>query len=116
MPQAPEEQAPEMRLTLDIDGRDRGWYAWGVYYMLKYSGEFKSVEIRRTRRGYHVIARGSGLSEHEIMLLRMALGDDSLRVAIDSVKHPLQPRQVLWRRKNGYEVRVLEVSECGEGL
>jgi hypothetical protein len=108
---AQEQEEEMMRLTLDIDGRSRGWYAWGLYYMLKSSGEFSKVEIRRTRRGYHVIAWGSGLSEHEVTLLRMALGDDMLRVAIDSVKHPLQPKQVLWRKKNDWEVETLEISE-----
>jgi hypothetical protein len=101
-----------MRLTLDIDGKDRGWYAWGLFYSLRDSGEFKRVELRRTRRGYHIVAWGSGMSEFEVMLLRMSLGDDALRVAIDSVKHPLQPKQVLWRKKNGFEVETLAVAEC----
>jgi len=103
-----------LRVTVDIDGNNRGWYAWGIYYFLKDSGEFRKVEIRKTRRGYHVVAWGSGLSEYEALLFRMSLGDDALRVAIDSVKHPLQPKQVLWRKKNGYEVKVLDCWN-GEG-
>jgi hypothetical protein len=101
-----------VRLTLDIDGRGRGWYAWALFYSLRDSGEFTKVELRKTRRGYHVIGWGTGMSETEIALLRMALGDDALRVAIDNVKHPLQPRQVLWRRKNGWEAETLAVAKC----
>lgn len=101
-----------MRLTLDIDGDDRGWYAWGIYHMLRCSGEFRRVEIWKTRKGYHVVAYGSDLTEHQINLLRAALGDDKLRLAIDMAKHPLQPKQVLWNVKNGSRAVLLEASEC----
>lgn len=97
-----------MRLTLDIDGKNRGWWAWGIYYMLRDSGEFSRVELRRTRHGYHIVASGSGMSTYEIDTLRMSLGDDPLRVAIDMVKHPLQPRQVLWKVKNNRQVETLD--------
>jgi hypothetical protein len=107
-----EKQVEKMRLTLDIDGGCRGWYAWALFYSLRDSGEFTRVELRRTRRGYHVIGWGTGMSEMEVTLLRMTLGDDALRVAIDSVKHPLQPKQVLWRRKNGWEAETIAVAEC----
>jgi hypothetical protein len=108
-----------MRLTLDIDGEKRAWWAWGIYYMLREMGRsknlFTKVEIRKTRKGYHVVAAGTGLTEMEILILRMTLGDDALRTAIDSIKHPLQPKQVLWIRKNGYEVEVLERWENESG-
>jgi len=100
-----------MRVTVDIDGKDRGWWAWSVYYMLRdyFKGVFSRVEIYKTRRGYHVVGYGSGLSVYEVMRMRRALGDDAVRIEIDGVKHPLQPRQVLWNRKDGYEVRLLDM-------
>ena len=97
-----------MRLTLDIDGRNRGWWAWGIYYMLRDSGEFTKVEIYRTKKGYHIIAYGSTLTESQVTRLRRTLGDDPVRVEIDEVKHPLQPRQVLWNVKDGYTVELME--------
>ncbi len=103
-----------MRLTLDIDGRNRGWWAWGVYYMLRDSGEFRRVELWKTRRGYHVVAYGGVYAPWELQNLRRSLGDDPLRVEIDSVKHPLQPAQVLWTVKNGWTVTLLESWECGK--
>ncbi|MDW8086237.1 MAG: hypothetical protein RMI45_08405 [Ignisphaera sp.] len=94
-----------MRLTLDIDGRE--WWAWAVYYHLRDSGEFDRVEIWRTRRGYHIIAYGGGFTEMEINVIRATLGDDKLRLIIDEAKIPLQPRQVLWSVKNGWEVEKI---------
>jgi hypothetical protein len=97
-----------MRLTLDIDGREREWWAWAVYYQLRDSGQFTRVEIYRTRKGYHIIAYGGGLDLIEMEKLRRHYGDDNFRLEVDVVKHPKQPRNVLWDIKNGYEVKLLE--------
>lgn len=96
-----------MRLTLDIDGRSRGWWAYATYYSLRDSGLFHRVELRRTRKGYHVIAFGC-LNPFEVDVLRRIYGDDPVRLVLDTVKVEKQPKNVLWRRKNGYEVEVIE--------
>lgn len=100
-----------MRITIDIDGKNREWWAWSVYYMMRDSGEFTRVEIYRTRRGWHIIGYGSGMSEIEAEIVRRCMGDDSIRIMIDSVKHPLQPKQVLWTKKDGYEVELIDSSQ-----
>ncbi|MEM4167691.1 MAG: hypothetical protein QXW98_04550 [Candidatus Caldarchaeum sp.] len=97
-----------MRVTVDIDGLHREWWAWSVYYMMRDSGQFQRVEIYRTRKGYHIIGYGTGLSETEINHLRRMFGDDQLRLEIDILKNTGQPKQVLWTVKNGYEVKLLE--------
>lgn len=97
-----------MRVTVDIDGHHREWWAWSVYYMMRDSGQFTKVEIYRTRKGFHVVGYGTGLSEIEAEILRRIYGDDTLRIEIDMVKNTGQPKQVLWTVKNGYEVELLE--------
>jgi hypothetical protein len=97
-----------MRLTLDIDGKNRGWWAWAVFYHLRDSGQFTRVEIYETRKGYHIIAYGGGLDMIEMEKLRRCLGDDAFRLEIDLVKHPNQPHNVLWNVKDGYKVKLLE--------
>lgn len=99
-----------MRVTVDIDGNDKAWWAWSVYYMMKNMDEFSRVEIWKTKNGFHIIGYGSGLSEIEANLLRASFGDDKIRLAIDSAKIYGQPKQVLWNKKNGYEVFMLECS------
>lgn len=99
-----------MRLTLDIDERD--WWAWAVFYSLRDSGLFWRVEIWKTRKGHHIVAYG-GLDPITVDILRASLGDDQLRIAIDRVKPPRIPKQVLFNRKNGYEAELLEVWEDG---
>lgn len=96
-----------MRLTIDIDGKNMGWWAYGVYYSLRDSGIFYKVELRRTRKGYHIVAFGC-LSEYEVDILRRSYGDDKVRIYLDTIKDCYQPKNVLWCKKNGYEVKVLE--------
>ena len=102
-----------MRLTLDIDERE--WWAWAIYYHLCHSGKFKRVEIYQTRKGHHIIAYGGAFNENDILRLRRHYGDDVIRVELDSIKYPEQVRQVLWTKKDGYEVKLLEEHVC-DGL
>jgi len=95
-----------MRLTLDIDGRE--WWAWAVFYSLRDSGEFTKVELYRTRKGYHIVAYGGGFNQYELDNLRRMYGDDVVRLDIDNTKYPGQPRNVLWNKKDGFEVKLVE--------
>lgn len=101
-----------MRLTLDIDGRERGWWAYATFYSLRDSGLFWRVELWRTRKGYHVVAFG-GLDDFTVDIWRRIYGDDPIRVWLDNAKHPSMPRNVLFNRKNGYEVELIERWEDG---
>jgi hypothetical protein len=95
-----------VRLTLDIDGKDRGWWAYAAFYSLRDSGLFWKVELWRTRKGYHVVAFG-------VDIWRRIYGDDPVRVWLDSIKHPSMPKNVLFNRKNGYEAELIERWEDG---
>jgi hypothetical protein len=103
-----------MRLTLDIDGRERDWWAYAAFYSLRDSGLFWKVELWRTRKGYHVVAFG-GLDDFTVDIWRRIYGDDPVRVWLDSVKHPSMPKNVLFNRKNGYEAELIEKWEEGFG-
>lgn len=97
-----------MRVTVDIDGSNKEWWAWSVFYMMKHSKLFTAVEIYRTRRGYHIIGYGSSLTESQVSTMRRIYGDDTARIEIDQAKNPNQPKQVLWTVKNGHTAKLLE--------
>ena len=83
-----------MRVTIDLDSRD--WLpAVRIFYLLKYF--FGNAYIRRTRRGYHLKAYAP-ISYEESLRLRQALGDDPVRVKLDS-ERCRKPKQILWTMK-----------------
>lgn len=54
--------------------------------------------IRKTRRGFHCVYRGLNISEREMFIRRLRLGDDKKRIWLD-MSCPKKPKQVLFSHK-----------------
>ncbi|MEM5867977.1 MAG: hypothetical protein QXG39_08690, partial [Candidatus Aenigmatarchaeota archaeon] len=71
-----------MRITVDIDGPL--WKALSVYYQLK--SVCRKVELYKTKKGFHVIGYEAPVkTPKEVLEVRRALGDDPIRIEIDSI-------------------------------
>jgi len=86
-----------MRVTVDIDSK---W--WNDLFRVLEKGFELGLgmpnEIRKTRRGYHIIWRGLSITKEECLELRKKLGDDEKRIMLDQTK-PYKPFQVLFTKK-----------------
>jgi hypothetical protein len=92
-----------MRVTVDVDGGELEALI-KLLNLIHYTRMFPRAkyEMYRTRRGYHIVARDLPITFHESLLLRMMVGDDATRVALDEVDEA-KPKQVLftWKRGRG---------------
>jgi hypothetical protein len=97
------------RLTLDYDRGPSHWRppldALRAVYNLKYLGLLASYRLDYTRRGCHLVVwLTEEMAFSESQTLRTMLGDDGVRVALDS-KRPPYAAGVLWSRKGSFHVR-----------
>jgi len=92
-----------MRVTIDVDGGELEALI-KLLNLMHYTRMFPRAkyELYRTRRGYHIVARDLPISFKESLLLRMMVGDDATRIALDEVDDA-KPKQVLftWKRGRG---------------
>ncbi|RLG89972.1 MAG: hypothetical protein DRO36_06865 [Candidatus Hecatellales archaeon] len=98
-----------MRITLDIDGP--AWKAWAAFYT--HVSLSNKVEIYKTRTGFHVIGYGAPVETPEqVIRVRRWLGDDPVRIDLDeALVKAGKPFQILWTKKNDFQVKLLEVVE-----
>jgi hypothetical protein len=92
-----------MRVTIDVDGGELEALI-KLLNLMHYTRMFPRAkyEMYRTRRGYHIVARDLPITFQESLLLRMMVGDDATRIALDEVDEA-KPKQVLftWKRDRG---------------
>jgi len=92
-----------MRVTIDVDGGELEALI-KLLNLIHYTRMFPRAkyEMYRTRRGYHIVARDLPITFQESLLLRMMVGDDVTRIALDEVDEA-KPKQVLftWKRDRG---------------
>jgi len=85
-----------MRVTCDID--KGGVLKSLILGLILFN---KRPEVRKTRRGYHLIWKGLNLSRDEVLRFRMILRDDPKRVIMDG--NPKKVFQVLFKEKEIYK-------------
>jgi hypothetical protein len=89
-----------MRLTLDFDdkgftGKFRVTVAWLTLKILSRNRQY----VRKSaNRGWHIKAHGLRYFKL-IILLRLLLGDDKMRVKFDLIRQ-CKPKQILWTHKD----------------
>jgi hypothetical protein len=92
-----------MRVTIDVDGGELEALI-KLLNLIHYTRMFPRAkyELYRTRRGYHIVARDLPITFQESLLLRMMIGDDATRIALDEIDDA-KPKQVLftWKRGRG---------------
>jgi hypothetical protein len=92
-----------MRITIDVDGGELEALI-KLLNLIHYTRMFQRAkyELYRTRRGYHIIARDLPITFHQSLLVRMMIGDDVTRIALDEIDDA-KPKQVLftWKRDRG---------------
>ena len=86
-----------MRVTVDLDRKSISEL---MTVLVKGSVLCRKIpsNIRRTRKGYHLIWRGLPIDEQKMYLLRFRLHDDRNRIRLD-ILSPKRIKQVLFSEK-----------------
>lgn len=87
-----------MRVTIDVDN-PHNLNALCSYLKAKYY--LGKIEIKESKSGYgfHLIQRGLNIKPEATLILRSIIGDDKVRLLLDSI-HSGKPRQVLFNEKH----------------
>jgi len=95
------------RLTLDIDGENRDDATVKMlarYFAIKHIWPDAEVRVDLTRKGYHIVVYGLDVPQERIIELREVLGDDGIRVQLDTAREPVGSN-ILWTVKKGFRVK-----------
>jgi hypothetical protein len=87
------------RITIDIDSKNFFNLLKSLIVLWCY-GFRKNIEIRQTRRGYHVIGWHTkrGYYWNKIYKIRKLANDDANRILLD-MSSPKRAKQILFRKK-----------------
>lgn len=86
-----------MRITIDVDN-PYTWQSIASYLKFKYYLGNGEIKESKSGYGYHLIKRGLKIKPETSMLLRSIIGDDPVRITLDSICGG-KPKQVLFIEK-----------------